>query len=168
MDAMNWEWVNTDVQYKPNNRGNKLTGTVSYKEPSTYCDKTLFHYEKFNANGFTFYQPAITGESRFPKNILHLLYNVRGDRKLCEQHSQVVQHCIYELYHKEVKRNELLWKLANVFLDSQTMDKNLLKLIGQSDIYCFTLRNVLDGFSEIQRLRSQYDLLLKKIEENKE
>ena len=161
------DWVSTDIRYKPNNRGNKIHGSVVYRPDGRYCEETYQHYTKIESPGFTFYQPLDLNESQFPKNIANLMYNVSSDQKRCEQQTKIVQHRIYEIYQKESKRNDMLWQLANKFLDKTNINKDLLKLVGQSDIYLFTLRNVLDGFSEIARLKAQYDLVIKKIRNSK-
>eukprot|EP00835_Amoeboradix_gromovi_P004980 NODE_428_length_8761_cov_0.779612.p4 type:complete len:166 gc:universal NODE_428_length_8761_cov_0.779612:2359-1862(-) len=157
------DWVVADVRYKPNNRGNKITGTVPYNPNSSYCEEIYSHYNKIQTKEFAFYQPEDVTDNAFPTNIVHLMYNISEDRRMCEQHTKIVQHRIYEIYRKEVQRNERLWRLVDFFLDKESINNDLLKLVGQSDIYLYTLRGVLDGFSEIARLKAQYDQIIKKV-----
>ena len=158
------DWITTDIRYKPNNRGNKLYGTVVYNPSSRYCEENYHNYSKIIDGNFAYYQPNDVDVNDFPKNIINLMYNISGDQELSEKQTKIVQHRIYELYQKEVQRNEILWKLADKCLDKASINKDLLNLVGQSDIYIYTLRNVLDGFSEIARLKAQYDLIIKKIQ----
>eukprot|EP00834_Sanchytrium_tribonematis_P004656 NODE_241_length_11910_cov_1.082381.p10 type:complete len:167 gc:universal NODE_241_length_11910_cov_1.082381:6409-5909(-) len=155
------DWVLMDVRYKPNNRYNKLTGTIPYNSKQRYCDK-YHHYNLVKTENFQYYQMENPADSEFPKNVVELMYDVSADAAESEEHLKIVEHRIYELYQKEYKRNEELWKIVDYFLDNQNCNKELLKLVGQSDIYLFTLKNVLDGFSEIARLKLQHSHLTKR------